>query len=97
MIPADYAKRFKSEGSTLDALSRVLNDLFKEVVKDGTVSVADLDRIELLFHSFLRHAGPIETGRPIEKDTFRKALKRVHPDAFTFWNNHKGGKLLPSE
>ena len=99
MIPSDYVAQFKAEGSTKNALAKVVNGIYKELknteMENNGLKFSDLDKAEAVFQAFRKNARKFADGTEIPEHIFKRALQTVQPAIFHRWNTHCGGNLLP--
>jgi hypothetical protein len=93
MRAIDYAREFKSKGSTVEALCDVVNGMMSEVealrkarntmTHDGITSI--LDEISLKWQSFVREVVYTNDGIQIRPDGFEKSIKLKMPGVYSLW------------
>ena len=104
MKASEYLDRFKSEGSTVKALLKVITDMIVETreialarkVRSSEGWFSILDEVSLKFDSFFRQSGgKLDDGSLIRPDAFRSVLRRHFPEVFSLWNARRGGRFNP--
>ena len=103
MRALEYATKFKNEGSTIEALGRVVFDMMVEVrtimqsrkAQSDATMLAVLDEQHAKFKAFHRQTeGKISDGTTMHPSAFARMIRRKMPDIFAYWNLNRGGRLL---